>query len=273
MEIQIDLLFAILVLLLLCFDLFPFQYACLTASIQPIEETEWVELLPRINEWAGRAGVTLASVQVAQDAIGWHGVRIVGLGKRPTLILGEALLRASEWRVRDAFICMALAEHYVGIARRRLRRDIGYLLLLCAWIPCYHFAEQLAHTPMRIGAWAPYIGFPILALVLGLSHPGRAYYKADRFAATLTGDPAALIVAYRLKMAFNGWSISWSIRSLDGKRVEQLAKLSMQPWPRALHASVPVPAIMQISYYTTLPQMVTEPAPVPGELYKIERPA
>lgn len=265
--IQLDLLLFFDILFLLSIDLSPYQYAKCAAALQPIEETQWAELLPRITAWANLAGIMFASIQIAQDPIGKHSVHVVGRGEHPTLIISEALLHVSEWRVQDALICMALGKHKMRIASKLFARHLCFLALLCAWIPTTLLVDQLPYTPLRVSIGILMLALPIAAIIIALICPGKAYYRADRFAAHLTGDPLALIVAHCLVYALNGAQR----QSLDKDRhIQRLMKFDHQPWPRAPHADRPVPCTLSINVnkrqLTAPPSLTTLPAAVPDTL-------
>jgi hypothetical protein len=52
-----------------------------THKLQPIAQTRWATLAPRIAAWAHLAGVEFSSIQIQQDMPGTTDISISGLGK------------------------------------------------------------------------------------------------------------------------------------------------------------------------------------------------
>src|SRR5437868_8676731 len=107
-------LLLLFVTLIVIYNVFALRFHALRAPLQPIEQTQWAFLVPRIQSWARLAGIEFASIQLQQDLIGTSIASVIGL-RQPTLILSETLLRYTDWRQQDAMIGIA-----IGLARKRM---------------------------------------------------------------------------------------------------------------------------------------------------------
>jgi len=272
------LLFPFLVVILLVIrNFFALRLYRLATPLQPIEQTQWASLVPRIQRWARLAGIEFASIQLQQDLIGTSIVGIIGLG-RPTLILSETLLRYTDWLQQDAIIGLA-----IGLAQKRmfLTNFVRSLLLIIAFFAFIALFPFITSLVGLVGS-----GTTILCIVLVVSillrvagiiarrHLRSAYFDVDRIAALLTGDPIAVMVALNTINALNGVSAAKRRSRLvpsTYERMQQLEVILHQPWPRAAHATMPVPSIMAIGlgeHYLTMPlDQATEAAPLPAMPY------
>jgi len=254
--------------------IFAVPFYRLTTSLQPIDQTRWAELVPRITSWARLAGIEFASIQIEQTQLGHATLHILGIGKHPTFIMSEFLLSNTEWRQQDALIAIAIGVSKQQIARKIFLRN---LFLLSTLITC------LALVPLTAAFLPPiipgvilaftFIALPILAILFITSYPRKAYYDVDRIAAHLTGDPSAVMVAYNIINALNGMSPTYGIQKQDmlNERMQKLSELAFQPWQHVPQAYHPVPAVMPIkfaSYDLTVPlNQTAQPVPIPDTPY------
>ncbi|GHO70294.1 hypothetical protein KSC_091860 [Ktedonobacter sp. SOSP1-52] len=238
------------ILLLLSGDIFALQHEKRRAILQPIESTRWAYLEPRIAAWCRFANIQFASIQVAHDIVGRHTVRIVGMGQRPVLIISEALLRATDWRQKDALVCLGIAMQQKRLTRKVFLRHLWLVGIFLAWLSWLQAVQIFPFTAFRIiVSLLVLIGLPILALIILMCYPHRAYRDLDRLAAQLTGDPLALIAVRYLIAALNGFKFNKQQRFSPSAadRIEALIKLAKSTSNRAPYAADPVPAILHIT--------------------------
>ncbi|HEU5229728.1 MAG TPA: M48 family metalloprotease [Ktedonobacteraceae bacterium] len=190
----------------------------------PIEQTEWADLGPRIQQWTTLAGVRVDEILVLY--LGEEDVAtaaVVGLGRK-TLLLGSALLRKADWRQIDAIVA-----HELGHIRKR-HLPIYYALSLCqalllaSW-PVFYDLRPLAlwlwqqSTPTVVmlqqaqnafvGAW--YIMFfSALLQLLSMDIHHRAEFACDRYSVELAGDPMAMAFGLTTLVALNGTTMKMS---------------------------------------------------------------
>lgn len=265
-----------LILLRLFLNIFALQYARLTASLQPLEQTQWTFLAPRILAWRQHTGVEFASVMVAKDLINRQAVRLAGLGGRPTLIISEALLRTGEWRQYDTFICQAIGMYKQLEPQKRLLRNILALSILVAWLAIAPITLMFPASPARdIICNILFIGLGIAGLsTYGLLSEQNTH-ATDDFVLKLTGDPLALITVHHVLAALNGKPIKpiTSDAITKNDRMQRLVGKLYTLSPRAPYATMPVPSPLLIRVEhepITVPlNQATPPAPVPEMAYGI----
>ncbi len=244
-----------------------------TASLQPIEQTQWAALAPRIAAWAHLAGVEFASVQVQQDLVGMVNIRSLGV-RRPTLIISETLLRYTEWRQQDALIAIALGVVRKHLYRNNLLRSFFLLAAAAVFIIALSFILSLSVASFT---WI-FLVLILYLLLLGVRIGSRrflqtSYFGVDRIAALLTGDPLAVMVALHTINTLNGMpAMQGSVLvPAVGRRLLKLDELVRQPWQRAPQAAALVPACAPMSfgpYYLTVSlDQATKPDPVPSVPY------
>ncbi|EFH83261.1 hypothetical protein [Ktedonobacter racemifer] len=238
------------ILLLLSGDIFALWHERRRAILQPIEQTRWASLEPRIAAWCRLANVQFTSIQVAHDMVGRHTVRVVGMGQSPLLIISEALLRATDWRQKDALICLGIAMQQKRLARKVFQRHLWLVVIFIVWLAWLQSVQPFQHTTVNITIFLVlFIGLPILAIIILKGYPHRAYRDLDGLAMQLTGDPYALIAVQHLIAALNGFNFNRPQRFSPSaaKRIEALIKLSQSTEARAPYAADPVPAILHIT--------------------------
>lgn len=111
---------------------------------------------------------------------------------------------------------------------------------------------RLAHVQfasIQIAQDIIFIGLPIVAIIILMSYPHRAYRDLDGLAMQLTGDPYALIAIQHLIAALNGFKFDRPQRFSPSaaKRIEALIKLSKSTEAHASYAADPIPAILHIT--------------------------
>lgn len=216
----------------------------------PLERSEWAALAPRVAEWQRRAGVRLRDVRVQHTGrLGYANVQVAGMLDR-TLLLSDAFLAASDWRQRDALVAWAIGYTRRASARTGSRAAI-YAVVVAALAVTFALPYLAPDLDPFILTILPLV-ILVAALALLLSRRGSAggvVVATDRFAAALTGDPLALIVALNTLNAINGLPPQRALGRYPSlaSRVVALAQLAQRPGPRAPFAAQPVPSAVPIA--------------------------
>ncbi len=241
----------------------------LTAALQPIDETKWASLAPRVAAWAALAGCKFASIYIEQNQIGNINVRVLGI-RRPMLIVSESFLRSTEWRQQDAMFCIG-----VGLLKKHIMRTILLQKLIRAVLTYILAMLMFLFITQSFSAVFAFLALTALyVLTLFFRRQLKAYYYgADRMAAFLTGDPLAVMVAINAVTTFNGVKATRKTANMPStaERLQALDALARQPWQRARQAAEPVPALAPLTvgaYSLTRPwDQPPAPAPVPDTSY------
>ncbi|MBV9232349.1 MAG: hypothetical protein JOZ18_23780 [Chloroflexi bacterium] len=245
-----------------------------THKLQPIAQTQWATLAPRIAAWAHLAGVEFSSIQIQQAMPDTIDMNISGLGK-PMLIISEFFLRHSEWRQQDALVSML-----IGLAKRKVNLhtfldNLISVIIVVAYVLVLPFTK-LSSTDvlaLAITFLSPLllliVAYILMSTISAYSRrlQTRDYIEADRMASFLTGDPVAVMVVLNLIYALSGVTMNQ-----QDERMRNLDELARQPWPRAPQAALPVPAVCEVSYdshlLTASMDGATTPGPVPTAPYR-----
>ena len=260
----------------------------------PIERTRWAALAPRAADWARLLGMPAPVVYVA--GLTRFGIADSAIfGRSPhTIFLSDFFLDNSEWRQRDAFICLLLS-----IGRRRRKQMLRVYGLLAFFFLALAALIALALLPPPSAVADP-LGIGLLLtlltvlLLIGLllffnlaarrvnRSAGALLMDGDRQSAALTGDPLAvmaLLNTVTVLAAVNPWQPRQQLPT-TAARVTALDAWRAQPGPRAPWAAHPVPsaAPMQLGPYVfTVPLTVAArdatPPPVPAAPYPIIMPS
>lgn len=241
-----------------------------TNVLQPITQTPWANLAPRIAAYARLAGVEISSIQVQQDLPGTFSAGYLGLGK-PVLFISEFFLRHSEWRQQDAIVSLVISFARKNVNRHMLLSKLASTgaAIACIVLPLGSVAFIQGLNPIT-----SFLLSSIVALTLyskTSSYFRRLHIRndleADCIASYLTGDPVALMVALNVVYTFNGERLDHS--SEQARRLDELAH---QPWPHAPQASLPVPAVFALDFdsrpLSTSLDQATSPDPVPTAPYQ-----
>lgn len=275
-KMQITIYSALIITVLFSGDLLALQHERRKTILQPIESTRWAYLEPRIAAWCRLVNVRFGSIQVAHDIFGRHTVRVVGMGQKSVLIISETLLRATDWRQKDALICLGIAMQQKRLACKVFLRHLWLVGIFLVWLGWLQAVQFFPFAAFRIiVSLLILIGLPIIAIVILVSYPHRAYRDLDRLATQLTGDPLALIAIQHLIAALNGFKFDRRQRFFPSPadRIEALIKLSKSAEARAPYAADPIPAILYITVngaQVSVPLTRATPlASVPGETYTV----
>lgn len=233
----------------------------------PLERSEWAALAPRVAEWQRRAGVRLRDVRVQHTGrLGYANVQVAGTLDR-TLLLSDAFLAQSDWRQRDALVAWAIGYTRRGSGRRMQSGRATFFVLVAALALLSVTLPLLMPDldPTLVGV-LPFL-FLVPALIVLAARPRRRVSHlvaaADSYAAWLSGDPLALIVALNTLNAINGLSPQRALGRHPSlaSRVVALAQLARQPGPRAPFAAQPVPSAVPIALDGRLVTVPLDQAP------------
>jgi hypothetical protein len=219
---------------------------------QPLGQSRWAGLEPRINKWAQLLHMPIKDCALLRTRS--SGVTVISLEgwPEPTVFLSDAFLEASDWRQQDA--ALTLLFGYWQARGTRWQSAIlviaaqSFLLVAAYWL--------LAATPLRtesspllaatdVGARALVMAGFSLWFVYGHlmdRHLSTASFRADRFAAKITGDPKAVLAALHTigALANNPAAVSLRLRRLNTLRTE--------PGYRAPWAAAPVPSAIPLTH-------------------------
>jgi hypothetical protein len=214
------------------------------------------------------------------DTKSWDLVSVgaVGFGP-PTMFFSERSLRAIDWRQQDALTDLAL-----GIARYRtgdrLTRCLyafaeGTLLAGFFLLVAYVESSGLRDTGGLFSAFVIAGTIPIGRHAISRLYTGydivRTRQLGERFAAGLTGDPLAIMVALHTLLA-----IHMAPPSRASQRLNLLEQLRGQPGHWAPWADNPVPSAIPLvwnGHTLTAPlESAPPPAPVPTAPYPEREP-
>lgn len=266
-----------------------------TSPSQPIEQTPWAALSPRIHGWGRLAGVGVKAVYVQQTGRLGTGT-IMGLGPRRarTLVIGDALLGSTDWRQLDALIVYTLATNTTSVVLRGrlIRLLISYVALaVVAGIfvalvligqngitisPALFALLAIFALLLLLGLFA----YSLVSAILSRRTTRLRFLAADARVAAIVGDPLALMVALNTLNALSGAPNDRRLGYLPStvERVAALDTLLRQPGPRAPFAWQLVPSIVPVyvgPYCLTVPLAAAAqsvPAPLPAGPYPIVMP-
>ncbi|WP_201359789.1 hypothetical protein [Dictyobacter formicarum] len=242
-------------------------------NLQPIEQTSWAYLQPRIAAWSRLAGVSFGEVLIQPDIIGTN-IRVIGR-KNTMLIIGDQILRHTDWRQQDAMICLELALVRKKVLNWNFWRIISMLVGLgLLFVP---LIVQLSINILDITIFF-LCTFLMLLITIFVNRGFRKkmhtlYQDADCISCYFTGDPMATMVALTTIQALNGVQATQKSNAIPSAntRLQQLDQLARQSWPRAPYASELVPAITPVTFgpyqLSTAFDKQSEPAPVPDAPY------
>lgn len=263
-----------------------------TSPSQPIEQTQWAALGPRIQGWGRLAGVGVKAIYVQQTARLGTGT-IVGIGPRRarTLLISDVLLNSTDWRQQDALIVYTLTTNATGVVLRGrlIRLLISYAALALVagiFIAQLYIAQNgLAVPPALVAALVIFALLLLIGVFVYLAvaatfdrrNTRLRFLAADARAAAFIGDPLALMVALNTLSALNGTPTDRRVANLPSttERVAALDTLLRQPGPRAPFAWQLVPSIVPVyvgPYCLTVPLasvLPSVPTPVPAKQYPI----
>jgi hypothetical protein len=234
------------------------------ARVEPLQQTTWAALEPRIRQFAELEGVEIGDICVHTMTRIGSGLSLVYGLRRPTLLLSGIFLKNSDWRQQDALIALMLGS----IKRRGPLIDILFRLAVTValWIFVVAFSAVLASLDAPVVSTSALTTlsiactlFIILILLRTLSMSKQsAHYRS---AMRLTGDPlAVLAVVHTLGLLTTTPPSRYTWQS---KRMRRLEELARQPGPRVPWANRPVPSIAPLESGSVTLTVPLEHAPPP----------
>jgi hypothetical protein len=255
---------------------------------EPLDRSPWAAVAPRVWAWAQLAGVPLAGVRVQYTSrLGWANVNLSGWRRR-TVYLSDGIFTEADWRQQDALFAQAL-----GVARAPRRwalarhsQSVVSLIVIGLLLAVIFGVDALssggpgvallvsAGVFILLGALFAYLVYDLVRRrVSGNASFARRILANDRYAAELTGDPLALLVALNTLTALNAMSPEKRLGGFPTivERVRALDAIVHEPGPRAPWATRPVPSVVPVSlgpYQVTVPLAnAPPPAAVPAVRY------
>ncbi len=232
--------------------------------VEPLEQTAWAALEPRIRQFAERLEVEIGGISVyTVTRVGSARSLIYGL-RRPTLLLSDVFLKNSDWRQQDVLIALLLTS----IKKRALFINLIFSLAATAlfWIFIVAFSALLASVDAPVvNSTALVVLYnacicAILLVVLWIFYMNRqmAHY---RFVMDLTGDPLGVLAAIHTLNLLAATLFSRS--TWQSRRMKRLEQLARQPGPHAPWANRPVPSMVPLNPDTPKLTVPLEKAPPP----------
>ena len=234
------------------------------ARVEPLEQTQWATLEPRIRQFAEREDVEIGNIYVQSIMrVGSASPLIYGL-RHPTLLLSDILLKNTEWRQQDALIAIMLS-----LIKRRIPLINTLLNLVLTAILWSGFvassaviasldAPVLPATAMKVlvGVYVLFVIFCIVKVMQMRKQSSRL-----RYAMNLTGDPLAVLVAAHTSGLLT--TVSASRYTWQSKPMRSLEQLAHQVRPLVPWANRPVPSLAPLDPGSVTLTISLEQAPPP----------
>jgi hypothetical protein len=273
-----NLYYLLALLFVLCTGAFVLLEAILEAplyalknNVEPLAETPWAPLAPRIGAWEQVGQVKFSSILIQQDIREISGVRVLGLSK-PALVLNEFFLRHSDWRQQDALIGIAIGMVKKKMALHALLNRLAIWAIIAASVLLFFFSSLLPASLGSLTIAAPWIGMFIAFDVVKARSDRQTTQNLTevyRMASFLTGDPNAVRVALSIISLLGG--VSARQVQQDGQ-MQKLDELAQESWARAPQANEPVPTVSPESFdpypHAVSLSQATAPGPVPTVSYR-----
>jgi len=253
---------------------------------QPIEQTPWAEWGDRARAWSQLAGVPIHRVYVRSTAPFGLADGATS-GRRPqTLFLSDVFLQNSDWRQRDALICLLLAvsdRRRRGAQQRRQQRGqrgqsgntvrisgpglLIFVGVIVGVAMLTAFSSQIAQGlpfPIDLTLLINLLSLLVVILLFILfarqvqlnlrarrhGPPANNVYSAsDAVAVALCGDPLALMAAILGVNLLSGVVLDRRyIATLPSAldRIHAIEQSLLQPGPYAPWAAQPIPALTPV---------------------------
>ncbi len=261
------------VLVFLVHDAFAMQEVRWWYPSTPIEQTAWADLEPRIRAWAAYAGVRIGSIEVLDtNQFGASLAGEAGWGL-PTVYFSENVLGGADWRQQDALtaIVLGLVRYRAGVRLLKSLYALGEGIALAALFVGMAVAESNDLSSFLLFALTAVVTSIFVSRhILWRLFAGykTAHYASlqERFAAGLTGDPLAMIVALHTL-----YELAFVPLPLHSDRLKLLNQLRGQPGHWAPWADLPVPSAIPFTIdgqtLTAPLESAPPPPPVPTAPY------
>ncbi len=222
-----------------------------TTSTILIEQSPWASLVLHIDEWIRLAGIKRQDIRIqTMIRIGSSNGAVSDLF-HPVLLLNHTFLTHSDWRQQEALLAWM-----IRLVHKKFPATYIWLnscLSVISWtFLAAGVALLITFSPSRLrmlGMISLLLLVTILIYCITLfitrKMTRRAYAEADQFAADLTGDPLALIVALHTLHALN--TSRPQLPAITQKRIAALYQLIQQPDAFKRWICDPVPSLLPFS--------------------------
>jgi hypothetical protein len=197
-----------------------------TTCTLPIEQSPWGALVLHIGDWARVSGVRLQDVRVHIMLRIGTGTSVLMRPFRPMLLLNNLFLLNSEWRQQEALVATLFGQlHKHMLTRLSLIRGS---LSIASWTLLAALATILSLSSFPFLPLLLILSLAVLVFTIVTIYQLQGnYVTADRFAAELTRDPTAILVALHTLRHLVILS-PWQALSLH-RREQALGLLLQQP--------------------------------------------
>jgi hypothetical protein len=240
-----------------------------TRTIQ-IEQSPWASLVLHIDKWIRLAGVKRQDIRIqTMIRIGSSNGAVSDLF-HPVVLLNHTFLAHSDWRQQEA-----LFAWMIRLVHKKFPATYIWLnscLSVISWtFLAAGVALLITFSPSRLRMLGMislllFVTILIYCITLFIAHEmtRHAYAEADQFAADLTGDPLALIVALHTLHALN--TSRPQLSAITQKRIAALYCLTRQSDALKRWNYDPVPSLLPFSFeekLLTTPLLQEEQATLP----------
>ncbi|GHO90803.1 hypothetical protein KSF_008510 [Reticulibacter mediterranei] len=222
-----------------------------TTRTIPIEQSPWASLVLHIDEWIRLAGVKRQDIRIqTMIRIGSSNGAISDLF-HPVLLLNNTVLAHSDWRQQEALLAWM-----IRLVHKRFPTTYIWLtssLSVISWTFLAAGAALLITFSPHHSQWPGLIS-PLVAIILTYAITllitrkltQHAAFEADRFAAELTSDPLALMVALHTQHSLN--TSRSHLPPATRKRIAALYQLTLQSNASHYWINEPVPSLLPFSF-------------------------
>jgi hypothetical protein len=226
-----------------------------TARTIPIEQSPWASLVLHIDEWLRLARVKRQDIRIqTMIRIGSSNGAVSDLF-HPVLLLNSTFLAHSDWRQQEATLAwMIRLVHkkfpatYIWLTSSL--SVISWTFLAAGVALLITFAPHSSQLPGLISPLVAIILIYAILLLITRKITQRAAFEADRFAAELTSDPLALIVALHTQHSLNTSRLQ--LPPATRNRIAALYQLTQQSNASHYWISDPVPSLLPFSFQEKL---------------------
>jgi hypothetical protein len=217
----------------------------------PIEQSPWAFLVLHIDEWIRLAGVKRQDIRVqTMIRIGSSNSAVSDLF-HPVVLLNNTFLTHSDWRQQEALLAWM-----IRLVHKKFPATYIWLTSSLSVISWTFLAAGVAflitfspHHSQLPGLISPLIAIILIYAITFLitrKLTQHADFEADLFAAELTSDPLALIVALHTQHSLN--TSRSQLPLATRKRIAALYQLTLQPHASHYWINDPVPSLLPFSF-------------------------
>jgi hypothetical protein len=222
-----------------------------TTRTIPIEQSPWASLVFHIDEWIKRAGVKRQDIRIQTMIRISSSNGAVSDLFHPVLLLNNTFLAHSDWRQQEAQLAwMIRLVHkkfpvtYIWISSTL--SVISWTFLAAGVALLITFSPSRSQFLSLIFLLVVIILIYSITVLITRKITQYAYTEADQFAAKLTSDPLALIVALHTQHILN--TSRPQLPSAIQQRIAALYQLTLQPDASRYWICDAVPSLLPFSF-------------------------